>query len=188
MVKTTLAGIQQELSKRPGRTMMLEPWVFADNWESKPKAAVCIGLRLMSENDKGVARRDSEELALKTHPKGGVNAVDAYNDALMRHVCAFGICDPNDVTQPWASMELPEVEVRIALTTRGVQHIFEAIRKYETESSPLHREITEDEYSELVLRVDDGALERLTPARAKLARKFLAYALDELREAAEDAA
>lgn len=181
----TLAAFAKNLPKPPGRTLTLEPSVFADEWAGKPRDTVCVGLRLMSESDKTIARRDSEALALELHPKGGINAVDSYNDALLRHCVAFGICDPNDVSKPWAGMELPEAEVRIALTSRGARLIYEAIERYEIESSPLNAELDDgDEMDELIGALERGALSLIEPARAGLARRLLRYALLEMRTAA----
>lgn len=178
-----LAALEKKLPKNPGRTMVLASWVFADDWADKPQGDVCIGLKLMPEGAKADARQKAEELALNMHPKGGVNAVDAFNDGLMRLMVAFAMCDPNDVTLPWSGMQLAEDEVHLALTSRGARFIYEAIERYEVESSPLNPELTDEEIDELVDALEGGRLSLIVISRAKLARRFLRYALDELRTA-----
>jgi len=171
-----------EVSSRvrlPGRTLVLEPWMFADDWERKPTEAFCVGLRLMSEQDKTKARGEAERLALDAHPHGGPNALDCFNDALLRQVVALGICDPNDVASPCSLLPMAEDQVREALTTRGARFIYDAIHRYEVEVSPLVQEATDDDLLELCDIIQSGEIE--SARSAPLARRFLRYALEELR-------
>lgn len=124
-------------ARPPGRTLILEPWVFADDWSSKPSSPVCVGLRLMAEIHKSTARADAEKAADELHPSRGVDWIDAYNDAAMRQVVAMGICDPNDVDKVAPILQLPQEQVKFALSTRGVKFLFEAIDRYEIEASPI---------------------------------------------------
>lgn len=169
------------VGKRPGRTIVLEPWVFADDWGGKPATAICVGLRLMSEADKGRARNEAEKIAFELHARGGPNWVDAFNDALVRFVVAFGICDPNDVERPSEILPLAEDQVRRALTARGARFIFDAVHRYEVETSALAPEADDADLDELGTRIEAGEIERLTGASRALARRFLRYALDEIR-------
>lgn len=166
----------------PGRTLVLKPSVFADEWADKPREDVCVGLRLMSEEQKFTARRDSDEFARELHPKGGGNQIDAFNDALMRQLVAFGLCDPNDVSRPWEGMDTPENDVQFALTSQGVVFIYQAIRLYEIESGAAHREITNDEFPMLFEELEIGTLDSLPSGRQGELRRLLGYVLDELRD------
>ena len=156
--------------RAPGRTLVLEPWVFADEWEDKPKAAVCVcvGLRLMSEVDKLKARVEAERLADELHPGRGEYWVDACNDAIMRQVVALGICDPNDVTKPAPVLPYAEEKVRYALTSRGVRFIFEAIDRYELESSPIGTEATGAVLADLAALLPTVKVEELRPGLRRL--------------------
>lgn len=182
------SSYDQALKKTPGRTLVLEPWVFADSWEKKPREAVCVGLRLMSEAEKTTARAESGRVAIELHPEGGPNAVDAFNDLLLRHCVAFGICDPNDIMQPWHLMDLAEEAVRIALTSRGARFIYEAIERYEIESSALSNEIEDVGMEELILALQEDALLTLPSNRSALARRLLQYVLEEIRTVSDRAA
>ena len=178
---SSLREVEKTVARRPARTLVLEPWIFADEWESKPPKAVCVGLRLMSERDKQRARAEAEKLALELHPRGGPNWVDAFNDALVRLICAFGISDPNDVEQPSDILQMAEDQVRLALTSSGARFIFDALVRYEVETSALAPEATDEDINDLGERIGSGELLVLTGARAANVRRFLRYALDELR-------
>jgi hypothetical protein len=125
-----------EASPVPGTTLLLELWVFADEWETKHKlhGAVCVGLRLLADKEKTKARFTAEELADQVHPARDHNWIDAYNDALMRQVAALALCDPNDVRKPFEFMQYAESDVSDALTSAGVTFIFRAFERYERET------------------------------------------------------
>src|ERR1043166_31170 len=101
------SAIEKSAPKTPGRTLVLQPSVFADEWKRKPKAPVCVGLRLMSEADRSRSRAEAERIADDHHPRGGANWVDCFNDALVRQAAALGICDPNDATKQQDTRALP---------------------------------------------------------------------------------
>ncbi len=172
---------KKRIAKTPGRILKLEPWVFADDWSGKPKDAVVVGLRLMSDGDKSKARSAAEAMAFELHAKGGVNAMDAFNDHLVRQCAALGICSPNDAEQPAEILPAAEEQVGAALTTRGARFIFDAIHRYEVESSPLNPEATDEELVELQQLIEGGALGDLGAEGEATARRFLRYVLDDLR-------
>lgn len=154
--------------RAPGRTLLLEPWVFADEWDGKPKDAVCVGLRLMSETSKTVARGEAEKLADEFHPRGGPNWIDAFNDALIRYVVALGICDPNDVSKPSTLLPYAEDQVRTALTSKGARLIFDALDQYEIETSEIEAMATDETIDELVSLLQQTKTEQLPPSLRRL--------------------
>lgn len=170
----------------PGKTLMLPAWVWADDWANKPKEAVCIGIRLMADGKKSSARSEAEKIATEFHANGGVNAVDCFNDALMRLLVAHSVCDPNDVIAPFPLLPMAEDEVRDALTSRGARFIFEAYERHEAESSPLNPEANAEDLDELMGLVDAGRIEDLEPSAASLVRRFLRFGLDVLRDGLKD--
>lgn len=172
----------KEQQRPPGRTLILDPWVFADEWESKPREAVCVGLRLMSEADKSKARGEAEKLADELHKERNLNWLDAFNDCLIRQVAALGICSPNDVTKPFDLMTFAEEQVRFALTSRGAAFIFEAIQRYDIESSPLSPEITDEEIAELSGLLGSVCSDSFTPDE----RRLLGHVLELVRDAVDD--
>lgn len=165
----------------PGRTVVLDTWVFADEWDGKPREPVCVGLRLMSEGDKSKARAEAERLADELHPKRGANWVDAFNDCLIRQVAALGICDPNEVTKPSDILPLAEEQVRFALTSRGARFIFDEHDRYEVEVSPLYEPLTDEELAECA-----RLLEACGPMLDQPKRKLLRGVLEALREVSSD--
>jgi hypothetical protein len=177
-----LSAIEKQKKRPPGRTLLLEPGVFADVWPEKPRAAVCVGLRLMSQDDRTKARFDAEKIARDAHPQGGVNQIDAFNDALMRCCIASGLCDPNDVQQPSALFQHPQDDVFDALTSQGAKTVYQALERYEIESSALAHEPSDEEVDELVDHLISGALDRMLPSYGALCRRLLGYVLEQLRK------
>lgn len=165
---STFADVTRE-ARAPARTILLEPWVFADDWDGKPDAAVCVGLRLLADGDKTRARGEAEKHADEAHPHRGPNWLDCFNDALMRQAVALCICDPNDTRKPSALLPYAEEQVTAALTSRGARHIFDELERYEIESSPLEEPITDAEIDHLVLLLQTSS-ERLTNGHRTLLR------------------
>ena len=122
----------------PGATLLLPLWVFADEWEGKPDAPVCVGLRLLSENDKIQARALASKQANELHPDRSDDWIDCFNDAVQMQIDALGMCDPNDVRKPTELFALsPEDQVPNAFTSKGAAFVFQAIQRYEVASSPI---------------------------------------------------
>lgn len=164
-------------SGMPGTTLLLEPWVFADEWDSKPDAAVCVGLRLLADKEKSKARFTAEELADQLHPqRDAINWVDAYNDALMRQIAALAVCDPNDVRKPAEVLPMAELTVSDALTSRGARFIFESVAQYEIQASPIGEEASAETLQRLGALLQHTDTEVLPPGL----RRLLAHVTDEL--------
>jgi hypothetical protein len=117
--------------------LVLPLWVFADEWEGKPDAPVCVGLRLMSSQDTDKARSVAEQHADELHPMRGDNWVDCFNDAIRRQIAALGMCSPNDLLKPPEILPLPEDQVLAALTPDGAAFIYRAIDQYAIETSSI---------------------------------------------------
>lgn len=167
-------------TRPPARTLVLEPWVFADDWGQKPREPICVGLRLMSEADKTRARREAEDFADELHKKRSNDWLDARNDYLVRQVVAVCLCDPNDVSKPSQILPYAEEQVRFALTSRGAAFIFHAYDQYELETSPLEREATDGDLAAL------GEILLNEPAVfTKAQRRLLAHVLDDVSEDAD---
>ena len=111
--------------------------VFADEFPMRPDAPVCVGLRLLSEDDRRKARKVAEDQATELHPVGGDGWVECFNDAVKRQVAALAMCDPNDATKPTTVFPYAEDQVLTALTVHGTQFIFDAVEQHEIDASPL---------------------------------------------------
>ncbi len=173
-----MGGFQKVAKKAraPGRTLEIEPWAFADDWDGKPKATICVGLKLVSETDKTVARTEAEKLADELHPRRGPLWVEAYNDALMRQVVAVGICDPNDIEKPCDTLKLAQDMVGHALTSRGTAYIFNAVDRYEIETSPIGVPASKSEVERLCELLGKTDVEALPVAT----RRMLSHVLEQL--------
>jgi len=179
-----LATIEKAQKKRkPPKTILLQPGHFADTWPDKPDEAVCVGIRLISQSERTRARILAEKTATDAHPRGGVNAVDAFNDALMRICIAGAMCDPNDVTRRSDMFQEAEDDVFDALTSRGCTFVYEQVERLEIESSALAHEVSEEELGDLVDAISADALQRLEPGYRALCRRLLGYVHDQLKRA-----
>lgn len=182
MSVTAFRDLERDTVRKPGRTLMLDPAVFADDWGDKPGEPVCVGLRLMSDGHKSQARAEAERFADEMHGQRDHNWLDAFNDALVRQVAALALCSPNNVKQ--ASEVLPHAEdaIRFAVTSDGARQIFEELLRYEVETSPLYPEATDEDLAELSNRLDDMSLDNLPGHARSAVRRYLRFALDALRE------
>lgn len=178
---TTFAQAVSE-RRAPGATLVLEPWVFADEWSSRPDSAVCVGLRLLSDGAKTKARKTAEELADSVHPGRGSNWVECYNDCLMRQVVALGVCDPNDVTQPFELLRYAEDQVIDALTSKGAQFVFEALERHELASSPIGIQADSEDLERLAELLPNVTPEALPPGL----RRLLSHVLEQVDAYADD--
>lgn len=135
--------------RKPGATLVLPLWVFADQWEDRPTAPVCVGLRLLAENDKTQARALAVKQANDLHPERGDEWVDCFNDAVQMQIDALGMCDPNDVNKPSEAFEYAEDQLPFRITSKGAAFIFQAIQRYEVASSPIGALATSDDLQRL---------------------------------------
>lgn len=170
-------GAIVENHKVPGRTLKLEPWVFADGWDEKPTSAICVGIRLMADGDKQKARASAESIASELHPQPKThdeigNWIDAFNDALVRQVAALGICDPNDVRGNCELLPMAEEQVRYALTSTGARFIFDEINRYEIEVSVIEPQLASDQVPELCKRITEKFAHLDAGQRKMLAHVF----------------
>lgn len=153
--------------KKPGTTLVLPLWVFADSWEDKPEAPVCVGLRLLAENDKIQARALAAKAANDRHPEHGADWTDCYNDAIQLQLVALGMCDPNDVRQPAELFPYAEDQVAFRLTSKGAAFIFQAIQRYEVATCLIGALATADDLQRLTAMLAHVDLAALSPAQSR---------------------
>lgn len=162
------------------RTVVLEPSAFADTYGGKPKAAVAVGLRTVSDAEEQEARRAGEEAAdALTEGRTSFSPIallDERNDAVMASLVGSALCSPNDVTRDPECIELPRAMARVALTSRAIRYLFEQLEALVTDVSPASREATDDELFELADILGDP--QHLT----RRARRLLAAALDDITD------
>ena len=182
---TAFRDIEASETRAPPKTVVLDPLCFADTWPRRPKAAVCVGLRTISEAEKTTARAEAERLADELHDQRDANWLDAFNDALIRELVACAICSPNNINQPSEILPMAEVEVRIALTSKGARRIFEDYLRLEVETSPLYPEATDEDIEALVEALGDVDLGGFPAVQRAAIRRYLRFALDAINETRE---
>ena len=165
--------------RKPGTTLVLPLWVFKDEWESKPDAPVCVGLRLIGETEKMSARSQAVKTANELHPEGGSDWTDCFNDAIQLQIDALGICDPNDISLPAELLPYAEDQAPNAFTSKGAAFIFQAIQRYEVATSPIGALATADDLQRLAAMMGHVDLATLSPAQSR-AIPFLIEMLEPL--------
>lgn len=121
--------------RTPGCKMLLPLWVFADDYAGRPDGEICVGLRLLSENDKSLARSLATKRADELHQVRDDAWTDCFNDTLQLQIDALAMCDPNDVAKPPEIFSIPEDQIPFAFTSRGAAHVFRRLQRYEIEVS-----------------------------------------------------
>ncbi len=170
-----LAQAKQRI-RAPGATLVLPLWAFADEWESRPEAPVCVGLRLLSENDKLSARSQAEQQAWKLQPEGGDDWVDAFNDCLQMQIDAVAMCDPNDVTNPPEIFPIAVDQVPHAFTSKGAAYVFQAVARHEIAVSSLGELAERQDVERLVALLGKVDPNSLGPGL----RRHITYLLEQL--------
>lgn len=165
-------------NRTPGRTLVIPLWAFADDWGRRPEAAICVGLRLVSEGDKGRARVEAEKYATEAHPTDPNNWVDAFNDTIVRYVVAAGMCDPNKVDSPHELFPYPEADIMMAFTSKGALFVYESLCRYELEVSPIGIPAETAEVERLVKALPMARLE----AMPLTLRRLITHVLDQVEE------
>ncbi len=175
----------------------MSPAAFADTYQERPTAEICVGLRTIAESDLATARSQAARWATQLHPDVSPEEgelfgpwIESYNDALLRWIIARGTCDPNNVDQPPEVWNVaPEDQVREALTADGVRYLIDEWEKMRIGVDPTVQEASED----VVLRDLPNLLpyaHRLSAGRRGRAMRLMAFVLGELRSVApgDDAA
>jgi len=176
-------------ARRPLRTVLLEPGSFASSWNGRPEGAIAIGLRAISESDETTAAGEAEKFVRElVRPTDAGEAVIAYNDALMRWLVSAAMCDPNDAEKRHPDFPLAETTLHNQLTSNALRFLYEETERLRVETSPLHPPATDEEIGELIAVLSVGeAMSALPGPDAAVVRRFLLFALEELREVIPEA-
>jgi hypothetical protein len=120
---------QRPDARKPARVVVLPPSAFSDEWPQKPVTDVAVGLRLVSESTLQSAKAEAARHAIGFYEGRELDCVDedarveAYNDALVRFVCARAMTDPNDIAAPYFPMA--EDTIAQAMTTGGIMRVWD---------------------------------------------------------------
>lgn len=175
-----------EASLPPG-FVNIPPNAFRSDWEDRPRETMCAGLRLIAHQDLQVARAQARERALRAVPNADASKphdlqafIDAHNDALLAHIVSQALCDPNDVTSPWAPIKAaPEDMVREYFTSDGLKLVFDEWERVRLSLDPTRREATDEEVAALPALLDSRSPNLSALKRARM-RRLLACVLDDL--------
>lgn len=166
---------------QPTKVILVQPEAFAYDWPGRPSEPVEMGLRIVPDADLDTARGEAARHAAKMHgPEDAANAIDCFNDSLLRHRIALSTCSASDVRQAWFKGSAEDM-VRVALSTEGVKAISFEISVFESETSPLYKPATDDEIADLVeLLLRDDPFAGMEEARARRNRRLLAVVLEDI--------
>jgi len=173
--------------RKPARIVLVPPRAFADGWSGRPTEPIAVGLRLLSEAHVTGARAEAskqvvaafmgEDGTVSDH--GAFN--DAFNDALLGHLVAGALCDPNSTDAPHPLFPLAADLVPLAFSPEGLRFLYDEIARLHHEASPLVPAITADGVVELVKLLQTGAYERQPRILQLATGKLLTHCLEQLR-------
>jgi hypothetical protein len=171
-----------EETRKPVRTVKIEPGDFADDWRNKPKSAVVVGLRLLSSNDEDTAKEQAYKSAQELGPDADPSAItEKFESTLKSYAVALALCDPNDVKSSHPAFPMAEDNVPEALTSNCITRLFDELERTQIEHSPLFGEIDEDSVRSLVaaLSIDDP-FDGIPDEEARRIRRYLQFVFDEI--------
>lgn len=167
------------------KVVMLAPAAFADDWPSKPKVPVPVGVRLCSLEDIQFARAEASRVATEMHEPDSDerNWLDAFNDAIMRLVVARATCEPDDVSQPY--WDVADENVKLALSEGGVRALWDAYDALKLDTDQLAPQANDEDLAQLAETLADGSIwAGLELTDAERVRRLLRRALDALQPTA----
>ena len=171
---------EAEKPSAPFCVVTLELSAFATTWSGKPKAAIKVGLRLLSTTEDEAAREWADQEARKADVQNPDLYVQAYNEALMLGLLRCALCDPNNALEPHKVFPIPDESILgEALTSSAVRYLFEELEKAVVTAGPAHVELDDDGIAGLVDSLDGpGPLDHLDTADARYCRRLLAEVAD----------
>ena len=182
------AAVKAQAVVKPCATVVLEPSDFGDEWPDRPKTAVAIGMRRLSAfQEQGAleqVRRDIAERPEDAPALAPDELVETFNGALMVQLIGRALCDPNDASKPTDLFAAPTVQLPRALRRYTITRLWDTLEREVVGSSPVYREATDEEVSDLGKTFAAGAdwAVGLPPAREARVRRFAAFILDEISE------
>jgi hypothetical protein len=125
---STFAKNEKDASRRPEAIIVLPPTAFSDEWKDRPTTDVAVGLLRLSERDEKISKEQARKIVARDHVRDGKvvdqeQAIESYNDELIRYLMARAMCDPNDSSKPF--FEFAEDLIHVALTTTGLHFVWD---------------------------------------------------------------
>jgi hypothetical protein len=166
---------------RPPKVITVPPEAFSWEWPERPEQPVEMGLRIVPDEDIQAARDESARFVFARYGDrwNTPEAVDCFNDALLRHRIARTTCQPDDQRKPW--FRAAEDTVRMALSTEGVKLLAFEIEVFDLETSPLYKPISDDELLDLAAILEsDAPFVGMSEAEQRGTRRLLVVVLDRI--------
>lgn len=163
----------------PPAQVLLPLEAFAETWKGRPNAPVLMGLRHVAMGVEETARAEAAKWAVEMHPTPGELQIESYNDFLMRWIISCAACHPSDLSRDFFAFA--QDTVRDALTSQGVQLIWERYETMLLETSPLDAALEDEEVGELIALLEADRLNGLTTSYARRVRRLLRSVLTDLR-------
>lgn len=139
------------LPRAPECVVALEPRCFADSFADKPRVTVHVGVRVVSENDLEQAKAEAVKSAWHFYPEAEPQyerpRVEHFNDALIHWGVARGLCDPQDVSRPFLSLDEDNVPQVFAPST--VVRLWDEVVRVSELGNPLARDLYPAERDDL---------------------------------------
>lgn len=169
----------------PPATMLVPPSAFHALYEERPSEAVCVGIRTLSERDAAYCRGEAIKKARAFHGNDDADElVDTFNAWMMMYAVVRGVCDPNDVREPWDVWGLfGDERIDTILSTEGVKMIYDEVERVRIATSPV-RPMADDEDIARLCKLAPTALLAMPSWQAGRARRLLAFVLEECEAAA----
>lgn len=172
---------------KPDRVVTVPVAAFDHAWLSRPTAPVAVGIRRLCDADVQAARAEASKFMYRTFgdETGHINdpsaAVDAFNDALMRHTIARATTDPNDATKTYFAAA--EETVRYALTEDGVARLWDEYLVTKLTTSVAHPKASEEDLGRLARALKLNVLSKLPEGQQAEVRKLARWMLDRISDA-----
>lgn len=179
---STFREVLEAQSSIPERHVILKPNSFADDWQSRPKEDVALGLRRVSDADIQTARAEAAKFAIDMHDDEE-GRYEAFSDALMRWLIIRGTCDANDIRVNHPLFDGSEENVRNALTKEAIRYTWDHVDRFHAETGPLIPEASDEDFLTLASYLQTPELlEVMSTANRKRFRKFVTFMLEDIRE------
>ena len=176
--------IANRVNRQPPGFVLVDPEDFASTWDDRPKSAVAIGVRLLSDEETTQAKVAAADVAVRQHNEDMRITTELYNDALMSGVVTACMCDPNDYSKRPKLFPIQEEKLtRAVFTSAAIRYIFEKEQELEVVYGSGHREADPETIAFLLDHAED--ISTLESADGIAIRRHLQFAANLLRDSLE---
>lgn len=168
-----------EVGSDPESIMVVPPSVFADTWDDRPREAVEIAFRTVSETVVEAAETSAFREGWEGHPKDERARVDFIETGLIFGILARACVRPDDRRETWFG-RAPEDAIRRRLTPAGARLIWTRYELWCQLRSPLSPEASDEQVGAVLAMLGDGALQQIDAPRRRRVRILMHLIHNEL--------